>query len=187
METNGMANSDYAWLRYADLQQRSIKDQDFNDYTWGLESALNFLLNAIETGAVPSNPADLDAAINRVIASGARLCRSRSATLKKWVLPAELISTHTAAEANIELARIEGAVKQSDGQILLDAGLGYTDREIAQRHSSTPGAVRARLSRLRLKLSAGHRSESVPAPGHKTAHPIYAVPTFDPQPINQAA
>ncbi len=74
-----MANSDYAWLRYAELQQRSKKAQDFNDYTWGLESALNFLLNAIEAGTLPSNPADLDAAINRAVASGARLCRSRSA------------------------------------------------------------------------------------------------------------
>jgi hypothetical protein len=123
METDGMANSDYAWLRYAELQQRSKKAQDFNDYTWGLESALNFLLNAVETGTVPSNPADLDAALNRAISSGGRLCRSRSATLKKWVLPSELISTHTAAEANIELARIEGAVKETDGKILLDAGL----------------------------------------------------------------
>ena len=183
-----MANSDYAWLRYAELQQRSRKTQDFiNDYSWGLESALNFLLNAIETGTVPSNPADLDAALNRAIASGARLCRSRSATLKKWVLPSELTSTHTAAEANIELARIEGAVKETDAKILLDAGLGYSDREIADRHASTPGAVRTRLSRLRLKLSAGPRSESGPAAGHKPAYPVYAVPKFNPQPINQAA
>jgi DNA-directed RNA polymerase specialized sigma24 family protein len=187
METDGMANSDYAWLRYAELQQRSRKAQNFNGYTWGLESALNFLLNAVETDTIPSNPADLDAALNRVIASGARLCRSRSATLKKWVLPSELTSTHTAAEANIELARIEGAVKETDGKILLDAGLGYTDREIADRYASTPGAVRARLSRLRLKLSAGRRSESDSAARHKAAHPVYAVPKFDPQPMNQAA
>jgi DNA-directed RNA polymerase specialized sigma24 family protein len=187
METDGMANSDYAWLRYAELQQRSRKAQNFNDYTWGLESALNFLLNAVETDTVPSNPADLDAALNRAIASSARLCRSRSATLKKWVLPSELISTHTAAEANIELARIEGAVKETDGKILLDAGLGYTDREIADRHASTPGAVRARLSRLRLKLSAGRRLESGTAAGHKATHPVYAIPKFDPQPMNQAA
>jgi DNA-directed RNA polymerase specialized sigma24 family protein len=182
-----MATSDYAWLRYAELQQRSRKAQDFNDYTWGLESALNFLLNAIEAGTLPSNPADLDAAINRAVASGSRLCRSRSATLKKWVLPSELISTRTAAEANIELARIEGTVKEMDGKILLDAGLGYTDREIADRHASTPGAVRARLSRLRLKLSAGHRLESSTVAGHKATHLVYAVPRFDSQPMNQAA
>lgn len=183
-----MANSDYAWLRYAELQQRSRKAQDFiNDYAWGLESALNFLLNAIATGTVPSNPADLDAALNRTIASGARLCRSRSATLKKWVLPSELISTDAAGEANIELARIEGAVKETDAKILLDAGLGYTDREIADRHTSTPGAVRARLSRLRLKLSADRRSESGAAARRKPAYPVYADPKFDPQPINQAA
>jgi DNA-directed RNA polymerase specialized sigma24 family protein len=165
LETNGMPNSDYAWLRYAELQQRSRKAQDFNDYGWGIESALNFLLNAIETGTVPSNPADLGAALGRAIASGARLCRSRSATLKKWVLSSDLISTHNAAEANVELARIKSALKEADAEILMDVGLGYTDREIADRHSSTPGAVRVRLSRLRLKLSASHRPEFGPPRG----------------------
>jgi DNA-directed RNA polymerase specialized sigma24 family protein len=182
-----MANSDYAWLRYAELQQRSRKSQNFNDYTWGIESALNFLLNAVDTGTVPSNPADLDAALNRAIASGARLCRSRSATLKKWVLPSELISTHAAAEANIELARIEGAFKEADGEILMDAGLGYTDREIADRHSSTPGAVRVRLSRLRLKLAPQRHSKSLPTTGHSGAHPISEASRLDPQSIKQAA
>ena len=51
-----MSKSDYAWLRYADLQQRSRKAQNFNDYAWGIECALNYLLNAIETGTVPSDP-----------------------------------------------------------------------------------------------------------------------------------
>jgi DNA-directed RNA polymerase specialized sigma24 family protein len=182
-----MSNSDYAWLRYAELQQRSRKAQKFNDYTWGIESALNFLLNAVETGTVPPNPVDLDAAINRVIASGARLCRSRSLTLKKWVVPSELISTRTAAEANIELAWIEGAVKDADRKVLLDAGLGYTDREIADRNASTPGAIRVRLSRLRLKLATQHYSEFPPAAGRKTAYPISEAPSVDPQLTNQAA
>jgi DNA-directed RNA polymerase specialized sigma24 family protein len=182
-----MATSDYAWLRYAELQQRTRKAQNFNDYAWGIESALNFLLNAVETGTLPTNPADLDAALNRAIASGARLYRSRSAALKKWVLPSDLISTHTAAEANIELARIEGSVKETDGKILLDAGLGYTDREIADRHSSTPGAIRARLSRLRGKLAAGRHSESGAAVEHKAPHRVYEVPGVDPHYINQAA
>jgi hypothetical protein len=178
-----MSNSDYAWLRYAELQLRSRKSQNFNDYAWGIESALNFLLNAVETGTVPSNPADLDAALSRAIASGARLCRSRSLAVKKWVLPSELISTHT-AEANIELAWIAGAVK---GKILLDAGLGYTDREIANRHASTPGAVRVRLSRLRLKLAAQRHSESHPVARRNIAHPISEAPSVDPQVANQAA
>ena len=182
-----MSNSDYAWLRYAELQQRSRKAQNFNDYTWGIESALNFLLNAVETGTVPPNPVDLDAAINRVIASGARLCRSRSLTLKKWVVPSDLISSHTAAEANIELAWIDGAVKEADGKVLLDAGLGYTDREIAARNASTPGAIRVRLSRLRLKLTTQRYSESPPAAGRKTAYPISEAPRLDPQLTNQAA
>lgn len=182
-----MSNSDYAWLRYAELQQRSKKSQNFNDYTWGIESALNFLLNAVETDTIPSSPTDLDAALNRAIASGARLCRSRSLTLKKWVLPSDLISTHAAAEANIELARVGSAVKEADGKILLDAGLGYTDREIADRNASTPGAIRVRLSRLRLKLAVQRHSESPPAARRKTTYLISEAPSVDPQLANQAA
>jgi DNA-directed RNA polymerase specialized sigma24 family protein len=146
-----MSSIDYAWLRYADLQQRSRRAYFFSDVAWGIESALNYLLNAIETGTAPSNPEDLDAILNRAIASGARLCRSRSLALKIW-LPAESNSTTSPAEANIELARVECSVKEADKQILLDAGFGYSDREIATRHTSTPGAIRVRLSRLRLKL-----------------------------------
>jgi DNA-directed RNA polymerase specialized sigma24 family protein len=45
-------------------------------------------------------------------------------------------------------------VSSNDRAVLLDAGVGYTDREIAERRRSTAGAIRVRLSRLRLKLAA---------------------------------
>lgn len=152
-----MTNVDYSWLRYADLQLRSRDTHHFSDISWGIESALTYLLNAIETGTVPSNPEDIDAAVNRAIASGARLRRSRSMALKKWVLPPESTSTNGAAEAHVELTRIGLFANETDEQILLDAGFGYTDREIADRHTSTPGAIRVRLSRLRLKLTSRSR------------------------------
>ena len=164
-----MLNNDYAWLRYASLQQRSSKAYNFNDYAWGIECALNYLLNAIESGTVPSNPLDLDVTLSRAIASGARLYRSRSLTLKKWVLPAESMSTSAVAEARIEIARIGNTVKEYEKQILLDAGFGYTDREIADRHASTPGAVRVRLSRLRLKLAPKYCPVAHPTLGRKAA------------------
>jgi DNA-directed RNA polymerase specialized sigma24 family protein len=182
-----MADNDYAWLRYADLQQRSRKAQDYNDYAWGIESALNYLLNVIENDTTPSNPADLDAAVNRAIASGARRERSRALALKKWVLPSEPMPTNTAAEAKIELEKISCTVKEADEQILFDAGLGYTDREIASRHASTPGAIRVRLSRLRLKLGAKGHSTARPAAGLKTTYPSYGVHSTEPQSTHQAA
>ena len=182
-----MSDSDYAWLRYADLQQRSEKIQKLNDYAWGIESGLNYLLNGIETGTVPANSAGIDAALNRAIASGARLRRSHSLALKKWVLPAESMSTNAAAEANIELARIGSAVKEADEKILFDAGFGYTDREIANRHASTPGAIRVRLSRLRLKLVTKGHLVTRSAAGRKTSHPTYVVHDSDSRRAHQAA
>jgi len=152
-----MSPSHYAWLRYEDLQQRSKKLPNFNDYAWGVECALNYLLSAIEAGAFPSDIAELDAAVNRAIATGARLWRSRALALKKWASPVGSSATAGAAgaaEAIIEFGRIARAVKKADEEILFDAGHGYTDREIADRHASTPGAIRTRLSRLRRKLTS---------------------------------
>jgi DNA-directed RNA polymerase specialized sigma24 family protein len=59
-----------------------------------------------------------------------------------------------ATEARIEITRIMQLVSSNDRAVLLDAGVGYTDREIAERRRSTAGAIRVRLSRLRLKLAA---------------------------------
>ena len=152
-----MSPSHYAWLRYADLQERSKKLQNFNDYAWGIECALNYLLGAIEAGAFPSDLAELDAAVNRAIATGARLWRSRALALRKWASPIEPSANAGAVEAIVEFGRISRTVKKADEEILLDAGHGYTDREIACRHASTPGAIRTRLSRLRHKLTPqGH-------------------------------
>jgi len=150
-----MSPSHYAWLRYEDLQQRSKKLHNFNDYAWGIECALNYLLNAVETGTFPSDLAELDAGVNRAIATGARLWRSRALSLQKWAPSIESSATSAgAAEAIIEFARIARTVKKADEEILLDAGHGYTDREIANRRATTPGAIRVRLSRLRHKLAA---------------------------------
>jgi hypothetical protein len=182
-----MSNEDHAWLRYADLQQRSGKVQQFNDYTWGIESALNYLLSVIQSGTIPSNLADLDASLNRAIASGARLHRSRSLALKTWVLPPDSVSTGAAAEARMALVRIGCAVKEADQTILIDAGLGYTDREIANRHASTPGAIRVRLSRLRRKLAAGARSVATGDDRAKALLPIDGVHARDSRPASQAA
>lgn len=147
-----MSDTDYAWLRYADLQERSRNTHYSNDYSWGIEAALDYLLEVTAAGDVPSAPV-LDAAINRAISSGARLRRSRSATLKKWLRPGESLSTLAAAEASIMLAKIRSIVGRADHRILLAAAFGYTDREIAGHNASTPGAIRARIHRLRNKLA----------------------------------
>lgn len=199
-----MSSNDHVWLRYAELQQRSRNTSQFSDYASGLECALDYLLHAIETGTVPPDPAVLEAALKRAIASGARLHRSRSLALKTWVTPPESMSTNAVAEARLEIARIGCTVKEdgevlvdaghgctdrqiADRKVLLDAGFGYFDREIADRHASTPGAIRVRLSRLRLKLAAKSSSVTRPATRRKPTYPIYGVHGENPQPANQAA
>jgi len=135
------------------LQQRSINTTHIGGYSWGIDYALDYLLNAINTGTVPLNPQDLEVALNRAINTGARFHRSRLSTIATLAPLTEPLSPDAAIEARIELARIKRTVKETDGTVLLDAGLGYTDRQIGDRRVSTPGAVRVRLSRLRLKLA----------------------------------
>jgi DNA-directed RNA polymerase specialized sigma24 family protein len=145
----------YPWPYYADLQQRSRKLSRINNYAWGIDRALHFLLDAIANDTVPSDPDHLVAALNRVIASEARLNRSHAAALIKYVpVPKPDAADDAAAEARIELTRIVRLVSAEDKNLIIDTGLGYADREIAARQNSTPGAVRVRLSRLRLKLAA---------------------------------
>jgi hypothetical protein len=181
-----MSNEDYAWLRYADLQQRSANLQQFSDYSWGIESALNYLLSIIQSGIVP-NTTDLEVSLNRAIASGARLHRSRALARSTWVLPVDSASTTAGAEARIELKRIGRTVREADQAIFIDVALGYTDRQIANRHASTPGAIRVRLLRLRRKLAAGDHSVTTRDCDSKPAVPINGVHDQDPQPVGQAA
>jgi len=120
-----------------------------------MEGALNFLLDAIATGTVPPDPDELVATLNRVIASAARLHRSHTSALVRFApVPEPALAADGAAEARIELARIVSLVSTSDKNLVVDTGLGYANREIADRQSSTTGAVRVRLWRLRLKLAA---------------------------------
>lgn len=78
--------------------------------------------------------------------------RRRGRTLRPAEEPA--FQDYSAAEATIEIARILRLVSTEDRALMVDTELGFTDREIAERRRSTPGAVRVRLSRLRLKLVA---------------------------------
>jgi DNA-directed RNA polymerase specialized sigma24 family protein len=114
-----------------------------------------YLLEAIGAGTAPADPDELMAAVNRAIASGARLHRSRATALScNEPIYEPPIACDRVAEARIELTRIIRLISSNDKAALFDAGLGYTDREIAQRRGSTPGAVRVRISRVRLKIAA---------------------------------
>lgn len=148
-----MSMHDYLWIRYADLQLRCCRSPQLDDHSWGLERALDHLLSSIENDSIPQTPQQLDSAIDRAIESGARLHRSRSLGLRTWSQVDEQL-TAVSIEAEIEIRRLSEKLRPIDAQMLGAVGLGYSDREIADRVSSTPSAVRTRLSRLRTKLAA---------------------------------
>lgn len=150
-----MTESVDPWAYYARLQQRSAKLTRLDPYWWGLESALAYLLHAIADGVVPKEKAALEGTLRRTIASGARLFRSRAAALMDFGQETDGEPAPASGfEARSELRRIVRLVSSADQDVLIETGLGFSDREIAQHQDTTSGAVRVRLSRLRLKLAA---------------------------------
>lgn len=149
------SNDDYLWAYYADLQDRSRRAVRLTPFWWGMEAGMAYLIDAITAGTVSADPKELAAALNRTIASAARLHRSRTAaTARNAPIEMPPDSDDLAAEARLEIGRMLRLVSSKDESVLTDAGLGFSDREIADRRGSTPGAIRIRISRLRFKFAA---------------------------------
>ena len=143
----------YPYSYFHSLQDRCRRAATARDYGWGLECALDYLVDAIATGGVPPEASELEIILKRKIGSGGRRQRSRQAALSQ-LPPTEEGAPDGAARARLEVRRIARLVSETDGAILADTAQGFTDGEIAERRGGTPGSVRTRLSRLRLKLAA---------------------------------
>jgi hypothetical protein len=156
-----MSKFDFAWHCYENLQRRALHSRRTGDCSWGIDRGLDYLIAAIGSDTVPQNPQTLEANLKRAMASGARLERAHLSSLKTWLVLREAASMESEVDATAALARIVNAVTGPiDRQILYKTSLGYTDVEIAAHLTSTSGAIRIRLSRLRRKFAALRHSRA---------------------------
>lgn len=137
------------WHRYSVLQRMSDQTTQCGSRERAIDAALDYILANTSPGALPAID---EGQVERVQASAARRYRHRSRLMV--LRPPVESKTQHAGDATVELARIERLVTKADLKVLLDCGAGFTDREIATRRGSSPGAVRARLARLRHALAA---------------------------------
>ena len=155
-----MTTNDLVWQRYSQLQQRLGRTHRLDGYSNGIERALDHLLSLVEKGNDLTKAPDVDLRIERAISSGARLHRSRAASLRKWIRQEDFSAPDHRADARIELERIGNSLTPSERQIFLESGYGYTAQEIATRHATSSVAIRVRLSRGRMKIGRLRRRPS---------------------------
>lgn len=137
---------DGPWAAYARVQEKLARRLEVEPYTWGLEAALNRL--------VLGEPLT-EAEISRVIASESRKERHR-ANLRR-VYP-ELQgstwprATEDALEVKKVLRDLRDHVTEDDWSLVTAISHGQHYSDIAAARGAKPGALRARMCRLRRKL-----------------------------------
>jgi hypothetical protein len=134
------------WGAYARLQEKLARRGRVDDRTWGLEAGLNRLLAA-------GLPAEED--LHRTIRSESRKERHRT-KLRRTYLTDEASTgmlEHVVA-ARRRLRGIESRFPANDWILLRAVGEGHTYEEIARIAKVSPGALRARVLRLRRTLVA---------------------------------
>ncbi|WP_105386501.1 hypothetical protein [Neorhizobium alkalisoli] len=151
-----MADLPHPWDAYASYQEKLSKRSSVDDLAWGLESALDKILD---------NPSATDVTrsdvLARVVANGARRNRYDKVLIKKFVEPATE-STTPSCEARIEvrsdIRHLQRVLSLSDFRMLLAVGAGEKQAAIAESEKIAAPALRARLARARalaiIKLAA---------------------------------
>ena len=135
-----------SWSAYARLQEKLADRNHVDDYTWGLEAGLNRLLT-------DDFPVVRD--VERAIQSESRKERYRY-QLRRIHLNAEASAEgpENALDARRRLRFMETRVTVEDWALLRAVGDGHHFKQIAIVKKLAPGALRARIFRLRRTLLA---------------------------------
>ena len=143
------------WQAYLCLQNKLANNHRIDSRSWGCEAGLNALLESSDS---PNQ------ALDCIVASAARKHRYQVARLKR-----EYEQTQDAAWQNFQTAgmvgpdfraleaaqtldRLESHVEPRDWRALVAVAMGNDYTDIAQEQGVSAGALRVRISRLRLRV-----------------------------------
>jgi DNA-directed RNA polymerase specialized sigma24 family protein len=137
----------HPWGAYARLQGELAHRTRVDSRSWGLEAGLNHPLTQFSPDADD---------IERAVQSASRKERHRSTLLRIYPTTvagfgADVVAT---VDARRRLRRIRARVTPDEWVLLRAVGEGLEYREIADRLKVNPGALRARVLRLRRVLAA---------------------------------
>lgn len=143
-----MISPDEGWGAYARLQNELDQRQDVDDHAWGLENALNLLLDPIGIAVDP----------DRAVRSGARKARHRARLLR---IEFHQLLDRSDAELAASLDRrdaldvIRGQVSELDWRFVRMRAAGHSYAAVARAIGVSSGALRVRFARLRRTLRQG--------------------------------
>jgi hypothetical protein len=136
------------WGQYYCLQSKLLRKTKIDDHGWGLEAGLDRLLTAVETPTI-------DVVVERAVASRARRERNQRYLL---CIHSEREAAHrevseTALDAKRALHRIRARVGVEHWRLLCAVADGYEYSELTVLFGAAPGALRARVLRLRRRVT----------------------------------
>ena len=135
-----MTELPHPWGAYLRHQEELAHRRDVDDRVWGLEAAMNRLLD----GALA--PEEVDRAVD----SGGRKERYRRALRsKRWEGQLAIPTMEDALDAGQVLEDLGTQMCDADWCLLVEVGEGYRYCEIATSRGVTTGAIRTRVCRLR--------------------------------------
>lgn len=136
-----------AWDAYACLQGELAQRTRVDSRSWGLEAGLNHALTECVRDA---------GGIERAVQSASRKERHRAELLRKYAttLGGPGADVEATVDARRRLRRIRGTVTVEEWVLLRAVGEGFKYTDIADRLKVKPGALRARVLRLRRAITA---------------------------------
>lgn len=137
------------WGQYHRLQTKLLRKTQVDDYAWGLEAGLSHLLTAIGSATVEDSA-------ERAVASRARRERNRLHLLRVHVDDRDE-SHRDVSEASLDAKRQLRAIRARVGgenwRLLQAVADGYEYSELAVLFGAAPGALRARVLRVRRRVA----------------------------------
>ena len=139
------------WDEYAHLQSRSSRISRIDSYAWGVEAAMDRLLDSSYPSAADSSPVS----IANTLAAAAR--RERHRARLRFAHQAEIYPSHcnliSTLEARHAITVIRSSVSPRDWLLLLALASGYSGRQLSEALALSPGQLRVKVFRLRQRIA----------------------------------
>ncbi len=139
-----------SWRPYLRLQKQSRRHTRVDALAWGIESALDELLNTISS----KDPDNMTIEAEKAVARGKARERHRLRLRLRYFDPREVDDPADRLNDRARLRETFDRISETDAKILLGIGFGHDSRTVADQVSIRPVTMRKRLDRLRMKLAA---------------------------------
>jgi hypothetical protein len=147
-----MAELPFPWSIYAEHQSKAARCGRISDKSWGIENGLTNFLTAVDSSSIPANPDEFRRSVDRAVATGSWVERNRARLRRKYLRQDPEPHAEPQMLARARLAEIRSNVSAAEWELLIAQAAGLAAHEIAAAPGATPGSIRTRIARLRVRL-----------------------------------